>query len=81
MRIAREETLFGLRPDTYILKFSKAELATIRKASAIMGEAREKCLAFFGPDFQDSDADEILAHGEYGFVDWIEEEELEVWQD
>lgn len=79
MRIEREDAPFGLVGDRWDLIFTKQELAALRRASALMAEARDRCASRFGSDWVDSDADDILAHGEHAFADFIEEGRLEVW--
>jgi len=79
MRIVERVNPFGIAPDAFDLVFTREEVATLRRASAICAEARQLCEEKFGRVWIDSHADEALAGGEHAFVEFIDERKIEVW--
>lgn len=79
MLIQERDNPFGIAPDAFDLVFAKSEIACLRRASALMSQARERCERQFGRSWVDSDADDILAYAEHAFVDFIEDGQIEVW--
>lgn len=79
MRIEERDNPFGIAADVFELVFTKSEIACLRRASALMGEGRSRCVERFGGGFTDSDADDILGHAEHAFADFIDEGRIEVW--
>ncbi len=78
--IQRQDNLLGLKGDAYDLVFTKQELATLRRATGIMRDARSKCRGRFGAGWIDSDADDALAWAEFGCADFNDQGRLEVWR-
>ena len=80
MRIDRTVEPFGLTGDRHDLVFTSAERTALRRATEIISEARRLCEATFGPEWVDSDSDEILGHAEHACADIdLDAGRVEVW--